>query len=497
MVSYKTYTDEQYQKFMSTKYSETYGISNKKLASWFMGQAGAHAVISSYGVTESNLLSTYIPKIKEYGISPVLFLTYVVSENGGAGNWINHYGQDTSTGGLNTLVDDLKYCKGLIDNYPNFDVAMTAPEVAGTPPEASIEKCRKAYKKVGKHSIGAIIIPSTMAGNAWVYAEEWCLQHQGPSAPAVYFGNTYDVMIRGIKELGGKPFDGSSSGGGDGGDSGGGSTTVDKDVHIDNSAKRKQLEAKVKELFDQIRKKFNTNVFTASDQYMFNKVVKLTRGMNLWKVKLDDKTLNELMKTLNDAIEAIVKDEDIKVSVTVPGGTGKPDKPGGGDTPSGDVPSKVKAALKKMGGELMGKTLGSGQCYAQAGYFAGLISGYTCDFSTIQYGFKMLPKTGAGAGGAWVYKDWDWSKAGAKTKEYNGIPMPAKDLREGMIYCVSPHISGAFQTGEYGHVAVIESFNDSTVTVLEQNYAGRQYVIRNQYNKQEFLNAISGVVWWQ
>lgn len=493
MVSYKTYTDEQYQKFMSTKYSETYGISNKKLASWFMGQAGAHAVISSYGVTESNLLSTYIPKIKEYGISPVLFLTYVVSENGGAGNWINHYGQDTSTGGLNTLVDDLKYCKGLIDNYPNFDVAMTAPEVAGTPPASSIEKCRQAYKKVGKHSIGAIIIPSTMAGNAWVYAEQWCLENQGPSAPAVYFGNTYDVMIKGIKELGGKPFDGSSSGG-DGGDGGdGGSTTVDKDVHIDNSAKRQQLEAKVKELFNQIRKKFNTNVFTASEQYMFNKVVKLTRGMNLWKVKLDDKTLNELMKTLNDAIEAIVKDEDIKVSVTVPSTGGKPE---GGDTPSGDTPTKVKNALKKLG-EMLGKTIGSGQCYAMSGYFAGLISGYTCDFSTTQYGYKVLPKTGVGEAASLLYNDWNWSTAGAKTKGYDGIAMPAKDLRAGMIYCISPGIGGAFQTGKYGHTGVIESFNDSTVTVLEQNYAGRQYVVRNNYNKQEFLNAISGVVWWE
>lgn len=495
MVSYKTYTDAQYKAFLKNKISSKFGMTDKELAKWFMNQAGAQPVINSYGVTESNLLSTYIPKIKEYQGSAAFFLFYTVTEGGGAGNWINHYMTDQGSNGLECLISDLEYCKSVNNNYPNYSVSMTAQEVAGTPPQDSINKANAVYKEVGKGTIGAIIMPSTMAGNAWIFAEQWCLQHQGPSAPAVYFGNPYDLMIKTIKSAGVDPFKGTGGepGGGDGGD--GGTTTVEKDVHIDNSAKRQKLEAKVKELFEQIRKKFNTNVFTASDQYMFNKVVKLTRGMNLWKVKLDDKTLNELMKTLNEAIVAIVKDEDIKVSVTVPNGGG--DKPGGGDTPSGDVPTKVKNALKKMGGELMGKTLGSGQCYAQAGYFAGLISGYTCDFSTTGYGFKMLPKTGAGAGGAWVYKDWDWKTAGAKTKEYNGVAMPASDLREGMIYCVSPFIGGAFQTGEYGHVAVIESFDDSTVTVLEQNYAGRQYVIRNKYNKQEFLNAISGVIWWE
>lgn len=496
MPSYKTYTDDQYKAFMSISKTENFGISASKLASWFMKQRGASAVINSYGVTESNLKSTYIPKIKEYGISPVLFLTYTVSENGGAGNWINHYMTDQGSNGLECLISDLEYCNSCTNRYPNLEVAMTAPEVAGVPPQADINKANEVYKKVGKNSIGAIIMPSTMAGNAWIYAEQWCLQNQGPSAPAVYFGNTYDIMINGIKALGGDPFKGGGGDGGDSGDSGGGTTTVDKDVHIDNSAKRKQLEAKVKELFDTIRKKFNTNVYAASDQYLFNNVVKLTRGMNLWKVKLSDKVLNELMKTLDDAIEAIVKDEDIKVSVDVPN---KPD--GGGDNPSGgDTPGNVseasKKALAKLGSQL-GVAIGSGQCYAMSGYFAGLVSGYTCDFSTQQYGFKMLTLTGSGEPASTLYKDWNWVQAGAKTKGYDGIAMPAGDLKPAMIYCIGPNIGGAFGTGGYGHTGVIESFNDSTVTVLEQNYAGKQYICRNNYNKQEFLNAVTGVVWWE
>ena len=492
MPSYKTYTDAQYKAFLKNKISSTFGLSDEKLADWFMSQAGAKPVINSYGVTKKNLLSSYIPKIKEYQGSASFFLFYTVTEGGGAGNWINHYMTDQGSNGMECLISDLEYCKSINNNYPNYPVTMTAQEVAGTPPQADIDKAQKVYNEVGKGTIGAIMMPSTMAGNAWIFAEKWCLDHQGPSAPAVYFGNPYDLMIKTIKSAGVDPFEGT---GGDGGDTGGGgTTTVDKDVHIDNSRKRQQLEAKVKELFDTIRKKFNTNVYTASDQYLFNNVVKLTRGMNLWKVKLSDKVLNELMKTLDDAIEAIVKDEDIKVSVDVPN-TGGGDKPGGGDTPSGSVSEATKKALAKLGSQL-GQHIGSGQCYAMSGYFAGLISGYTCDFSTTAYGFKVLPKTGSGEPAYSLWSDWDWSKAGAKTKGYNGIAMPAGDLREGMIYCIEAN-NGYFQTYGYGHTGVVEKVTDSTIVVLEQNYAGKQYICRNTYDKTKFLQGVTGVVWWE
>ena len=45
-------------------------------------------------------------------------------------------------------------------------------------------------------------------------------------------------------------------------------------------------------------------------------------------------------------------------------------------------------------------------------------------------------------------------------------------------------------TGQYGHVSIIIANNGSTVTVLEQNYAGRQYVTLGTYNAQAYLGAI-------
>ena len=80
MPSYKTYTTEQYTSFLKNSTSNNFGLSDEKLADWFMAQAGARPVITSYGVTKENLLSTYIPKIKEYQGEAAFFLFYTVTE---------------------------------------------------------------------------------------------------------------------------------------------------------------------------------------------------------------------------------------------------------------------------------------------------------------------------------------------------------------------------------------------------------------------------------
>ena len=90
---------------------------------------------------------------------------------------------------------------------------MTAQEVAGIPPQENINQAQQVYRECGKGTIGSIMMPSTMAGNAWVFAENWCLENQGPR-PGVYFGNPYDLMIKTIQSSGADPFGGGGSGGG-------------------------------------------------------------------------------------------------------------------------------------------------------------------------------------------------------------------------------------------------------------------------------------------
>ena len=514
MPSYKTYTTEQYIGFLKNKTSSNFGMSDEALADWFMGQPGARPVINSYGVNKQNLLSTYIPKIKEYQGEAAFFLFYTVTEGGGAGNWINHYGTDQGSNGMECLISDLEYCKRIDDGYNGYPVAMDAPEVGGTPNQENINECQNVYNSVGKSTIGSIMMPSTMAGNAWVFAEQWCLDNQGASAPAVYFGNPYDLMINTIQGAGVDPFAGTGSTDGVASPS---NPQQGTQQVTDNSAKRQALLEALNKMFDMLKDMFNQNVYTASDKYMFNKVVKLTKNMNLWRVKLSDEALDAIKKTLEDAINSILKD------TVKPGGTGG----SGGSSPSqSDVDlqnqpasDRIRNALSEIaafiGSGTPGADFGShnaqSQCFALSGYYAGLVSGYTC---AMCYSDRFRALSGAGTDYAsQLHSAYNWGEAGAQTKDYSGVAMPASDLRVGMIFNVASNYSGPtgsidgggqayLTTYQWGHTGVIESFTDSTVTTIEQNAylanspIANYHVARITYPRDAFLNSISGVVWW-
>ena len=125
MPSYKTYKTSEYESWLKQKFSYNYGISEEKIANHFM--ASGTPVISKYGITKSQLLDKYIPELKK-GLSGgyVFFLLYTITEGGGAGNWVNHYMSDTSSGGLATMKDDIRYLNSLDKSVP---VAKSAPEV--------------------------------------------------------------------------------------------------------------------------------------------------------------------------------------------------------------------------------------------------------------------------------------------------------------------------------------------------------------------------------
>ena len=212
MVKYKEYTNAQYEAFLKSDFTANFGISEDDIASWFVQQAGAQPVMSSYGVNESNLKSTYIPNLKsKLDGGYVMFLCITVTEGGGAGNWLNHYASDTGSTGLACMNDDIAYVKKVWSTY--YPIARSAPEVMGganytpdTPGEDS-----RVYAACGDKSIGNYFMPSTLAGNAWVFATNWCLANQSSSAPGVYFGNPYDQIIDIIKSAGGDPFTGKGS----------------------------------------------------------------------------------------------------------------------------------------------------------------------------------------------------------------------------------------------------------------------------------------------
>ena len=349
MPSYKTYTTEQYIGFLKNNTSSNFGMSDEALADWFMGQPGARPVINSYGVNKQNLLSTYIPKIKEYQGEAAFFLFYTVTEGGGAGNWINHYGSDTSSDGLGCLIDDLEYCKSIDDNYPGYPVAMTAPEVSGTPPQENINQAQDVYKQCGKGTIGSIMMPSTMAGNAWVFAEDWCLAHQGSSAPAVYFGNPYDLMINTIQGAGVDPFAGNGSG-----DVGtpGNSAPTKTTPSVDISGLLKAFEGLIKvinEQFDKLKDVSNSNVYplALNKNFQANTYYKLTRMLNLTRVTLSRELLDEIMNTILDAVRGVENStKDLKPSNKNENVNTEP--PAGGGSGNSDLDNYINNAIQHM-----------------------------------------------------------------------------------------------------------------------------------------------------
>lgn len=141
---------------------------------------------------------------------------------------------------------------------------------------------------------------------------------------------------------------------------------------------------------------------------------------------------------------------------------------------------KVIAVINEMHG-LKGRRVGSGQCYALAAWYSmklggpGLGGGVT--------GISGL--IGAGMAAGKIGTDYAWDRFGWSVVR----PSNPNQLKAGAIANIKPY--NAYQgTSVWGHVSIIVANNGSTVTVLEQNYAGRQYVVQNSYPANAYLGAI-------
>lgn len=141
---------------------------------------------------------------------------------------------------------------------------------------------------------------------------------------------------------------------------------------------------------------------------------------------------------------------------------------------------KVIAVINEMHG-LKGRRVGSGQCYALAAWYSmklggpGLGGGVT--------GLSAL--IGAGMAAGKIGTDYAWDRFGWSVVR----PSNPNQLKAGAIANIKPY--NAYQgTSVWGHVSIIVANNGSTVTVLEQNYAGRQYVVQNSYPASAYLGAI-------
>lgn len=157
-----------------------------------------------------------------------------------------------------------------------------------------------------------------------------------------------------------------------------------------------------------------------------------------------------------------------------------------GTAPVSAVASKTKSALGALTAK-KGQLVGSGQCYALSALHA-----YKLDGPWLGGGVtgQFRGRTGAGSAAAYIGEDYNWSQFGWKMVRPNKVA----DLIPGSIANIKANFNAGFIiTGGWGHTVVIKAISGDTLTVLEQNFAGHQYVEERTYSASQYLGAIQSL----
>lgn len=147
--------------------------------------------------------------------------------------------------------------------------------------------------------------------------------------------------------------------------------------------------------------------------------------------------------------------------------------------------TQTESALNKVKA-LKGQRVGSGQCYALSAYYANVLGGPGLGGGVT--GLRGLKSGGIRACN--IGEDYYWSNYGWSYVK----PTNVSQLKAGGIANIKPNLS-YLGTGYYGHTVIIKSVTPQTITVYEQNYNGKQYVVENSYSTKAYLGAIQSVVY--
>lgn len=134
---------------------------------------------------------------------------------------------------------------------------------------------------------------------------------------------------------------------------------------------------------------------------------------------------------------------------------------------------------------LKGRRIGSGQCYALSGWYAKKLDGAWIDSSI----GGIRGRIGGGMATALIGTDYNWGAYGWKVDKSPN----ARNLKAGGIYNVRANRGAPFYTTGWGHTGIIKSVSKTRVTVLEQNFVGRMYVVENSYDINSFASGLQTV----
>lgn len=155
-----------------------------------------------------------------------------------------------------------------------------------------------------------------------------------------------------------------------------------------------------------------------------------------------------------------------------------------GTAPVSQKADKVISTLNALTAK-KGQLIGSGQCYALSAWYAMTLGGPWLG-GGVTNGFKGL-YPGGGSAAARIGEDYNWSQFGWKMVR----PSQVSHLIPGSIANIKANFNGGFlNTTGWGHTVVIKGISGDTLTVLEQNFAGHQYVEERTYSASAYLGAI-------
>ncbi len=216
MTSYHKYSIDNYTKMLQQPFNSNFHLTEDQAMRMLTSSGNYGRYRDELNATEANLKNTYIPILKSnFNGGYFLFLAICANEGRGAGNWINHFQSDTSSDPAQMMRDDINYIKGLLNSVQ--PVSTSAPECNFTGSDHGTHmvednpgRAQRDYNSMPNGSIGKYYMVATFAGNAWAYAEAWCLRNQGP-VPYIYFDNPYDNIINWVKGNGQDPLNGGGS----------------------------------------------------------------------------------------------------------------------------------------------------------------------------------------------------------------------------------------------------------------------------------------------
>ncbi|WAX17974.1 hypothetical protein SG586P1_00019 [Streptococcus phage SG586P1] len=148
--------------------------------------------------------------------------------------------------------------------------------------------------------------------------------------------------------------------------------------------------------------------------------------------------------------------------------------------------SSTKSALNELAG-LLGNTIGNGQCYGATAWYSYKLGGAGLNGGV--GGFAGL--IGSGVKASEIGTDYNWAGYGWGVKLTN---ITSSDIISGAILNIKANYGSPWYTGYYGHTLIVESTNGDTVTVLQQNANGRQYLTRDNYSISQIVGSIQSIV---